>query len=188
MLIQIALHQPKMLISIVQHTPTWVWGLLAALVWLGVRHMLPRSTGLRRMLLVPLAMAALAAYGLASAFAAHASTWAMAGLLATWLLATAATATVSLWWHPDTPQGTYFDAQARRVHLPGSAIPLLLILGIFCTKYIVGVELALAPTLSQDNGFSHQVAALYGLFSGIFLARAARLWLLARRSTGLLAA
>lgn len=182
MLIQIAMHQPHMLIAIVQHTPAWVWGLLAALLWLGASHMLPRSASLRRMLLVPLAMAGLAAYGLASAFAAQASAGALSGLLAIWLLATVATAVASLWLSPNAPRGTLFDARAQRFHLPGSVVPMLLILGIFCTKYFVGVELSLSPTLSHDGSFAHQVAAVYGLFSGIFLARAARLWRLAQQS------
>ena len=34
MLIQIATHQPRRLPAIVHHTPIWVWGLLAALLWL----------------------------------------------------------------------------------------------------------------------------------------------------------
>lgn len=38
MLIQIATHQPRRLPAIVQHTPVWVWGLLAALLWLGTLH------------------------------------------------------------------------------------------------------------------------------------------------------
>jgi len=187
MLIQIALHQPQMLLPIITHTPAWVWGLLAALLWLGLRHCLPRSAGLRRMLLMPLAMAGLSAWGLTSAFAGGAPAGAMAAVLAIWLLATLAAAAAFLWLRPQVPQGTRFDAKAQRFHLPGSAVPMVLILGIFCTKYIVGVELALAPTLVHDNGFAHQVAALYGLFSGVFLARAARLWRLAVRGGSTLA-
>ena len=38
MRIQIATHQPRRLPAIVQHTPVWVWGLLAALLWLGTLH------------------------------------------------------------------------------------------------------------------------------------------------------
>lgn len=38
MLIQVATHQPRRLPAIVQHTPVWVWGLLAALLWLGTLH------------------------------------------------------------------------------------------------------------------------------------------------------
>ena len=40
MLIQIATHQPRRLPAIVHHTPVWVWGLLAALLWLGVLFVL----------------------------------------------------------------------------------------------------------------------------------------------------
>ena len=36
MLIQIATHQPRRLPAIVHHTPVWVWGLLTALLWLGI--------------------------------------------------------------------------------------------------------------------------------------------------------
>ena len=86
---QIATHPPRRLPAIVQHTPIWVWGLLAALLWLG----------------------------------------------------------------------------------------------IFLTKYIVGVELALQPALEHDTGVALQVAVLYGVFNGVFTARAARLWRLARRAT-----
>ena len=46
MLIQIATHQPQMLSAIVKHTPIWVWGLLAALLWLG----LPFTVGTWRVL------------------------------------------------------------------------------------------------------------------------------------------
>ncbi len=49
-------------------------------------------------------------------------------------------------------------------------------------KYLVGVELALQPALGHDGGFALQVAALYGLFNGLLLARAARLWRLVRRT------
>ena len=55
MLIQIATHQPQMLSAIVKHTPIWVWGLLAALLWLGIWQMFPRSVGTRQVLLLPLA-------------------------------------------------------------------------------------------------------------------------------------
>jgi uncharacterized protein YneF (UPF0154 family) len=66
--------------------------------------------------------------------------------------------------------------------LPTSWVPLLLILGIFLTKYIVGVELAMRPALARDDQYTLVVSVIYGLFSGIFIGRAARLWRLALRS------
>ena len=54
---------------------------------------------------------------------------------------------------------------------------------IFLTKYFVGVELALQPAQARDGGFALQIAALYGVFNGLFAARALRLWkLVPRRS------
>ncbi|WP_404303202.1 DUF6622 family protein [Alicycliphilus denitrificans] len=172
MLIQIATHQPQMLLSIVQGTPAWVWGLLAALLWLGLSQMLPRHAGPRRVLLMPLALSAFSAWGLLSAFGAGAGGRA----LAAWLLATAAATLASLALRAAPPAGVRFDAQTLRFRLPGSPMPLLLILAIFLTKYLVGVELALQPQLAHDSHFALQVAALYGLYNGLLLARAARLW------------
>lgn len=179
MLIHIATHQPQMLASIVQGTPSWVWYLLAALLWLGLSQTLPRQAGLRRVLLMPLALAAFSAWGLLSAFGAEPG----GGALAVWLLAAGAAALASLALRGTPPAGVRFDAQALRFYLPGSPVPLLLILAIFLTKYLVGVELALQPALGHDGGFALQVAALYGLFNGLLLARAARLWRLVRRTS-----
>lgn len=178
MLIDIATHQPQMLLSIVRQTPLWVWGLLAALLALGLGQLRPREAGLPRVLLMPLGMAAFSVYGLASAFGTH-----PAGTLGAWLLAALLVAGASLLWSLQAPAGVRYYAGEARFHLPGSGVPLLLILGIFFTKYIVGVELALQPALVRDSAFTLQVAALYGVFNGIFLARAARLWRLTRQGS-----
>ena len=175
MLIDIATHQPQMLLSIVRQTPTWVWALLAALLALGVSQMRTREASLPRVVLMPLGMAAYSVYGLASAFGGN-----PAGTLAAWLLAALLVAGASLLWSLQAPAGVRYYAGEARFHLPGSSVPMLLILGIFFTKYIVGVELALQPALVHDNTFTLQIAALYGVFNGIFMARAARLWRLAR--------
>jgi hypothetical protein len=83
------------------------------------------------------------------------------------------------------PAGTGYDPAQRTFALPGSWIPLALIVGIFLTKYVVGVDLAMQPSLAQDGSYAVPVAAIYGAFSGIFAGRAARLWRLAvRRSPG----
>lgn len=178
MLIDIATHQPQMLLPIVRQTPLWVWGLLAALLALGLGQLRPREAGLPRVLLMPLGMAAFSVYGLASAFGSH-----PAGTLGAWLLAALLVAGASLLWRSQAPAGVRYYAGEARFHLPGSGVPLLLILGIFLTKYIVGVELALQPALVRDSTFTLQIAALYGLFNGVFLARAARLWRLTRQGT-----
>jgi len=80
------------------------------------------------------------------------------------------------------PASTRYDRAAREFQVAGSAVPLVLMMGIFFTKYVVGVALAMHPELRQQAGFAVGVPMLYGAFSGIFAARAVRLWKLAIRT------
>lgn len=181
MLLQILVHQPQMLVPIVQQTPPWVWGLLAALLWLGASQLFDRTAGLRRVLLMPVAMTGLSVYGLASAFTGSAPAGIAAGA---WLATALATTALALWFQPTAPAGTVYTGASRSFHLPGSAMPLALIVGIFLTKYGVGIELAMQPALARDSDFSLQIAVLYGVFNGLFAARSLRLWRLWRLARG----
>lgn len=163
-----------MLIQIIQHTPTWVFGLFLALLALGGRQMFPTQAGLRRMAIMPLAMAGLSAYGPVSAFGGTPA--APAG----WALAAAAALAVVL--SRPLPSGVAFDRGEMRFSLPGTPVPLMLMMGIFFTKYTVGVLLALHPGLAHQAGFALAMSVLYGAFAGLFLGRSLRLWKLALRS------
>ena len=160
-----------MLLQIIIHTPLWVWGLLLALLALGLNQMFTRTVTLRRTTLLPLVMVGLSLYGTVSAFGAAPQVllaWLATGALAAWLVSQRALA-----------PGTRFDAASRRFTVPGSVVPLVLIIGIFLIKYAVGVTLAMQPALTHDAGFRLALGALYGAFSGVFAARGARLWRLA---------
>ncbi len=180
MLIQILTHQPHMLTAIVKGTPIWVWGLLLVLLALGISQLADRRPSLRRVVLVPFAMFGFAIYGMVSAFGSGplsgpvALAWAASAIAATGLML-----------QLRTPAGTSFDAATTSFWVPGSSVPLLLILGIFLTKYIVGIELALNPAQARDASFVLPVGLLYGAFNGIFVARAMRLLRLARQSADL---
>ncbi|MCW5645278.1 MAG: hypothetical protein KIT63_24515 [Rhodoferax sp.] len=180
MLLQILIHQPRMLAGIVQNTPGWVWGLLAVLLAAGVSQWLPRRAGAARIAMLPAAMAVFALVGLFTAFgrAGHGASTA-----AVWLASLAGSTMLALRLRPHAPAGTRFDPATRQFQLPGSALPLLTILGIFLTKYGVAIELALQPALAGDHMFSLSVAMLYGSFNGIFAARFLRLRRLARHGT-----
>jgi hypothetical protein len=174
MLYDILLHHPEALALMLRNTPTWVWGLLAGLVTLGLSQMRDRTASLLRTSLVPVGMTAFSAWGTWSAFG-HSSIGPQ--VLAVWIgVAVAVTAAVA----PGRAAATY-DPARREYRMPGSAVPLLLIVGIFLTKWLVGVQLAMLPQLAADTGFALPVAALYGVFSGMFAGRAARLWRLALR-------
>lgn len=180
MLLTIATQQPRMLLTIVLHTPTWVWMLLAALIWLGASQMFARRAGLRRVLLMPIAMAVFSAWGMGSAFGAVPQ---IGEILAVWLVAACLVAALSLWLHGRAPAGTRYEASSQQFHLPGSAWPMVLIVGIFLVKWVVGVELALQPPLTHDSQFALQIALVYGAFNGVFAARTGRLLRLAKAGT-----
>ena len=177
MLLTLATQQPRALLSIFQHTPSWVWMVLAALIWLGTSQFFARSAGLRRVLLMPIAMAVFSVWGISSTFGAAPQ---VVGVLVAWLAAACAVTALSLWLRRSPPVGARYEATGQRFHLPGSGWPLLLIVGIFMVKYVVGVELALQPPLAHDNDVALQVALVYGAFNGVFAARTGRLLRLAR--------
>ncbi|MEO5606953.1 MAG: DUF6622 family protein [Polaromonas sp.] len=160
-----------MLSQIIIRAPHWVWGLLLGLLALGMSQMFTRTVSLRRITLLPLAMVALSLYGTVSALGSAPQ------VLLSWLAACSLAAWFVL--QRPLPAGTRFDAATRRFTLPGSAVPLMLIMAIFMTKYGVGVQLVMAPELAHDGTFTLIFGALYGAFSGVFAARGARLWRLA---------
>jgi hypothetical protein len=174
MLIQLLLNHPQALATIVSKTPLWVWGLLAGLLALGFSQARQRTASLARIALMPVAMTGFSVWGVVSAFGAAPQFAAIAGA---WI---AMAALLFALIAPGRPAGSY-DAQTRMFSLPGTLVPLALILAIFLTKYAVGVELAMQPHLVRDSTFTLSVAALYGAFSGIFAGRAARLLRLALR-------
>ena len=176
MLIQLITQKPQMLWAIVANTPLWVWGLLAALLALGLSQARSRTVGLRRVTVMPLAMTGFSLWGTVTAFGNSPQ---FGSVLLVW--AAAAAITLALIAPTALPAGTRYDAVHRIFTMRGSWIPLALIVGIFLTKYVVGVELAIQPSLARDSGYTLVVAALYGAFSGIFTGRTARLWQLALR-------
>lgn len=160
--------------QILSHTPAWVFALFALLAWLGARQLRASSTHLVRATALPLAMAALAVYGVGSAFG-HSGAGALA--LAGWALAAAAA--LALVARLPLHAAVRYDPASRRFFQPGSPVPLALMVGIFATKYAVGVLLAMHPALAHESGFATGIGTLYGLFSGIFAGRALRLCRLA---------
>lgn len=164
-----------MLAQIISHTPLWVWAIFVALLWLGGSQLLPRRVTLRRITLIPVAMSGLSLYGVTSAFGSNPlalACW-MLALLATLIAATGRT----------LPAGARYHPADRHFSLPGSPVPLLLMMSIFIVKYAVGAVSASAPQLLHVNGVTEAVSLLYGLFSGLFLSRSFNLWRLALATT-----
>jgi hypothetical protein len=180
MLFSLLIQHPQALPSILARTPAWVWGLLIGLIALGVSQCFERRANASRVALLPIAMAGLSVFSLGAALKASGD---LPAILAVWLIAAGVSAGVAIAWRAAPPAGTCYDAGSRQFNLPGSHVPLVLILAIFLTKYTVAIELAMQPGLVQNARFALSMAALYGLFNGVLAARALRLWRLKRLST-----
>jgi hypothetical protein len=169
-----------MFTAIVQHTPAWVWGLLAALTALGLWQTRPRAMSLSRVTVLPLVLMGLSLTGVITAFG-H-----LPIALVAW--AAGAAAAVGLGRQALAVRGASWSASKRLLQVPGSGLPLVLILALFTLKYGAGVSLALFPTLASDSTFAAGCSFAYGVFSGLFLARALSLRSLATRPSTMLAA
>lgn len=163
-----------MFLEILAHTPRWVFALFALLVWLGSKQLLTSRMSLKRLTVLPIAMTGLSLYGVVSAF----SDSPMA--LACW--AGAALVFALLLLQRPLHAATRYDAGSRSFEVAGSAVPLMLMMGVFFTKYVVGVLMSMHPALAHQASFVLPVSLVYGAFSGIFAARALRMWKLAIRT------
>lgn len=166
-----------MLLQILTHTPKWVFALFALLVFLGVKQLAPSRPSLTRITLMPLAMVGLSVYGVVSSLGDQ--PMALAGF------ALAALGMATLVLLRPLPAAVSYAAGSQRFSLPSSAVPLALMMGIFCTKYSVGVALAMQPALAHQMAVAAAIGILYGAFSGLFAGRALRLWKLALQAHGI---
>lgn len=182
LLTQLLAEHPEAIADIVRRTPVWVWGMLGGLVALGLSATRSRTLHVGRLVLMPVAMGVLALWGVQAAFG---NTGRLAELLALWAACCAALLVVGSRMAP--PPGARYNAATRSFQLPGSWVPLGLILAVFSMKYGIGVQLAMAPELARDAGFAFAVSALYGLLSGLFAARTLRVLRLAGQATAPLA-
>ena len=155
-----------MITQILTHTPLWVFGLFFGLVYLGVAQRRTRRVSRQRLVVLPVAMLGWSLYSVWStfdthltAFAAWACVW---GIVVAFVLARAPL------------QGASYDAGTKQFTVPGSGIPLALMMGIFFFKYAVAVVHATHPGVLGTTTAVVVVAGTYGLFSGMFASRALR--------------
>src|SRR5690606_36049581 len=155
----------------IRHTPPWACAVLALLTALGLRQMREHRVSRARVSIAPLLLPAYSLYGAPSAFGWRAPVllgWAagMAGALA---------ANRRLRW----PRQVRPAADGGFV-VGASAWPLVLMLAVFAQRYVATVALVLHPAWRNAGLFAGPMALAWGLFSGLFLARALRVLSTAR--------
>ncbi len=158
--------QPS-LTDILTRTPPQVWAILAVILILGAMQMRRRQISESNLTIMPLAMAGLSLYTVVSSFTATGST------LGPWFAAFGIAFAVNAVLLRSPARATY-DPATRKFDVPGSIVPLLVMLAIFATNYALGVTRAIAPERLADRSFSTTVCAALGLLTGLLFARAAR--------------
>lgn len=162
-----------LIIEILKGTPAWVWALLAALVALGLWQGRDRRVRPGRLLLLPLALLGLGLWTVMPSWRAQplaALVWAGA-----WSAGIAAGRQLPL------RAGAAWDATTQRLHLPGSRLPMVVILAVFLLRYAAGVTAVIEPTLARSAGFVMTLAIVSGTISGLLLGRTLRLLTLVPR-------
>ena len=156
------------MLQILQHTPVWVFGLLIGLLFLGYSQTKTRLLSIKRLIILPVVMLVLSALGIASSFGLQIQS------LATWGLGIGVALGLNMWI--SSPRGATYSADDKQFRVPGSWLPMVMILVIFFTKYLVGVLLALHPQTVHTPVFAISACLLFGLSSGFFLARALKVY------------
>ncbi|MBD9435241.1 hypothetical protein IB223_03960 [Pseudoxanthomonas sp. PXM03] len=152
--------------QILSHTPLWVFGLFFSLVYLGYVQSRARQVSRNRLILLPIAMLAWSLYSVWSTFDAHVTA------LPAWTCGWGAVVAIALVRAPS--RRASYDASTKQFTVPGSWVPLALMMGIFFFKYAVAVVNAMKPGIMEATTAVIVVAGTYGLFSGLFMARALR--------------
>ena len=156
-----------LIVQILSNTPIWVFVLFFVLLVFGLMQTRTRTVQKIPALLLPAGMIALSIAGISSSF----------GLtpvpLASWATALAIAAFVGYALFRD--KRVEYDATAQRFFVPGSWVPLAVIMAIFFAKYVYAVMHAFSAAVISTPLFIVALSAVYGLLSGYFAARALNL-------------
>jgi hypothetical protein len=142
--------------------PAWVPALFLGLVFLGYRQSLPRTVKPGALVAIALAMFGLSLYGVVSAF----------GMEPLALLAWAAGYAVTLSLGAKHFASRGLSAAGTSVRVPGSWVPLALLLAIFVAKFALGFAAGVHSPVLHHLGFITGMSAVLGALSGGFGARA----------------
>ena len=153
--------------QILSNTPPWVFALFAGLLAFGLMQTRNRKVNRFLAYLLPVGMVALSLAGVQSSFGFNLVP------VALWAGGLALVTLIGHMFFRDTQ--VVFHRTTNAFYIPGSWTPLIVIMAIFFTKYVVAVMHALKIDAANSPAFAMALSLAYGCFSGYFAARAANL-------------
>jgi len=163
----------QVLTHILRGTPVWVFPLFLGLIALGYLQSKPRDLPPARLAILPVVLAAISLSRVLSAFGVEPLA------LTAWVAGTAAALLLNT--RLKQPAGARWSAASGTFHVPGSWVPMVLIMAVFFARYALAVSLAMKPEFVHSAGFASAAGFGFGLLSGMFMARA--WWVWSQRST-----
>ncbi|ACC76224.1 DUF6622 family protein [Paraburkholderia phymatum] len=156
------------LAAIIQGTPIWVWVLLVFLLSRGFKAMNSGTAPLSKLAIVPLVFTA---WGILHLIADPLAGWSS---VIVWVVCALAGIAGGVF----IAKRTRFivDPVANTVMLPGSVLPLVLIVFTFAARFWLGVQLATATSLSSLGICVLLSAAVSGVVAGVFGGRFLTYW------------
>jgi hypothetical protein len=158
----------QILTQILRGTPGWVFLLFLGLIVLGYLQSKPRNLAPAMVAILPVALGVFSLTRVLAAFGPD-----PLALLA-WAAGTAAALLLNR--ALKQPAGARWSDATGTFHVPGSWVPLSLMMAVFFARYALAVSLVMTPELVRAAGFMAAASFGFGLLSGIFLARALRVW------------
>lgn len=151
------------MLEILQKTPLWVYLLFIALLTFGIKQTNDRTATRAALLLLPAGMMAYSLFDMITniGFYGYRLMLWSAGTLIAWPFAI-----VLL-----TQKGMEYNLATRKIFVPGSWLPLTIIMGVFSVKYAQGAITALSPEVTNSYLFVWTFSFLNGVFFGIFSVR-----------------
>jgi uncharacterized protein YneF (UPF0154 family) len=154
--------------AIIHGTPIWVWVLLVVLVSRGFKALNSGTAPLSGLAIVPLIFAG---WGIA-----HLVSEPLAGWTAVIAWMTALFVGIAGGVFIASRTRFIVDPIAYTVMLPGSPLPLLLMIAIFATKFWLGFEMATVTDASSLGIYVLIGAAVSGVVAGVFTGRFITYW------------
>lgn len=151
------------MLEILQKTPLWVYLLFIVLLIFGIKQTKDRTAPRTALLLLPAGMMAYCLFDMiyTIGFYGHRLTLWSTGTVIAWLFSIAFLA----------PKGLKYNLTTRKFFVPGSWVPLIIMMGIFSVKYVQGAITALSPEITKTYLFASIFSFLNGVFFGIFAVR-----------------
>lgn len=159
------------MLEIISGTPSYVWPLLALLLWGGWKSRNPHVISWKSLLIMPSAMFFWSFFAISTSYGnLSICLWAVSIVLGTWL-GSLTTRKLPL----------QFDKQKHLIEIGGSWTPLILSVLIFSLRYFLGAAYGLYPDLKGDAALI-AVENLATLVSGMFAGRLLGYWQRSKQS------